>query len=592
MFHLNLSKTMRNLTLLIMGIFMSFPFIVNSQTIVSTTPENKNVVLEEFTGIYCGYCPDGHRLAQELMDSKPDGDVFLINVHTGSYATPQGSDPDFQTSFGASIASQSSLAGYPAGTVNRHLFSGMSQNEDNPGTALSRFDFTTAANTILNQSSYVNVGVEATIDAETRELSVHVELYYTGDSPEATNKLNVALVQNNVVGPQSGSSANPTQVLPDGSYNHMHMLRHLLTGQWGADVSTTTTGTFVDETYTYTLPENINDVELDIGNLEVIAFVAESNQEIISAAGAHPTYINIANTNDAALLAVNTPASVCGAEVEPVVEIINNGSANLVSVEFEYSVNGGSTATHTWTGNLASFQRAEFALPAVTYTAQATNTLNITTTSINDGTDEDASDNSGSTTFAVATTTSANISLEIKPDDYGSETTWEITNSAGTVLHSGGPYTNGNTTVINESFNLSTADCYTFTIFDEYGDGMDSGYGVGYWKLYDNENLFAQGGEFAASDEAPFESDGTTGIISFNNNTPIIYPNPTTGNIFIENAENATVAIYDILGNQIIRTENNQTRFNYDLSKYAVGTYYVKVSKDNKTITKKLMLTK
>ncbi len=65
------------------------------QTFVSTTPENKNVILEEFTGIYCTYCPDGHLIAQNLHDANPN-DVFLINIHTGGYSNPNGpSDPDF-----------------------------------------------------------------------------------------------------------------------------------------------------------------------------------------------------------------------------------------------------------------------------------------------------------------------------------------------------------------------------------------------------------------------------------------------------------------------------------------------------------------
>ena len=41
-----------------------------AQTIVSTTPENKNAILEEFTGIYCVYCPDGHLIANNLKDMK------------------------------------------------------------------------------------------------------------------------------------------------------------------------------------------------------------------------------------------------------------------------------------------------------------------------------------------------------------------------------------------------------------------------------------------------------------------------------------------------------------------------------------------
>ena len=73
-----------------------------SQNFVSTTAENKNVILEEFTGISCGFCPDGHAIAQTLNNANPN-DVFLINIHTGSYANPQGPGTDFNTSFGALV---------------------------------------------------------------------------------------------------------------------------------------------------------------------------------------------------------------------------------------------------------------------------------------------------------------------------------------------------------------------------------------------------------------------------------------------------------------------------------------------------------
>ena len=35
-----------------------FTLATFAQTIVSTDPEDKKVVLEEYTGIHCGYCPD------------------------------------------------------------------------------------------------------------------------------------------------------------------------------------------------------------------------------------------------------------------------------------------------------------------------------------------------------------------------------------------------------------------------------------------------------------------------------------------------------------------------------------------------------
>ena len=145
---------MKNILLLVISyITISYPIL--AQTFVSMNPENKNVVLEEFTGIHCGFCPDGHVVAQGIYDQNP-GDVVLINIHTGGYATPSAGEPDFRTSFGDNIANQSNLSGYPAGTVNRHLFS-MSQNG---GTAMSRGDWQSASSQILNQTSYILLVVQ------------------------------------------------------------------------------------------------------------------------------------------------------------------------------------------------------------------------------------------------------------------------------------------------------------------------------------------------------------------------------------------------------------------------------------------------
>ncbi|MEM7521042.1 MAG: hypothetical protein AAF307_08380, partial [Pseudomonadota bacterium] len=45
------------------------------------------------------------------------GDVVLINIHSGSFASPSGNDPDFRTIHGTLIASAAGIVGYPAGTV-------------------------------------------------------------------------------------------------------------------------------------------------------------------------------------------------------------------------------------------------------------------------------------------------------------------------------------------------------------------------------------------------------------------------------------------------------------------------------------------
>ena len=242
-----------------------------AQNIVGTDPENKNVILEEFTGIHCTYCPSGHQIAQGIQNANPD-DVVLINIHTGGYAVPSGGEPDFRTPWGDAIAGQSGLTGYPAGTVNRHLFPGMSQGS---GTAMSRGNWAAAANQTMAAASYANVGIESYINIETRELTVNVEIYYTDDSPESSNFLNVAILQDSILGPQTGGGAG-------NNYNHMHMLRHLVTGQWGEEITPTTEGTLYQNTISYTIPEDYNDVPVILEHLEVVSYLSQTTQEVIS----------------------------------------------------------------------------------------------------------------------------------------------------------------------------------------------------------------------------------------------------------------------------------------------------------------------
>ena len=148
-------------------------------------------------------------------------------------------------------------------------------------TAMSRGQWNAASNLTLSEASYVNVGVEATIDMVSNELIVHVEAYYTGDSPENTNLINVALLQNNTLGPQSGGGQG-------NNYNHMHRLVHLLTGQWGETISSTTTGSLFDDTYTYTIPADYNDIPVVLQDLEIVVFVTETQQTLVSGNGTYP----------------------------------------------------------------------------------------------------------------------------------------------------------------------------------------------------------------------------------------------------------------------------------------------------------------
>ncbi len=558
---------MKNLYLsLLTGLFATLAF---GQTIVSTTPEDKKVILEEFTGIYCVYCPEGHTIAQGFQQNNP-GEVFLINIHVGSFAAPSGGDPDFRTPFGTAIANQSGLIGYPAGTVNRHVFPGRAQNGGN-GTAMSRNQWVISGNEILNEASYMNMAVEADIDVQTNELTVHVEAFYTGNSPQSTNKLNVALLQNNTLGPQTGGNAG-------NEYVHMNRLIHMVTGQWGDEVSPTTNGSFIDRTYTYTIPSAHNNVPIKIEDLELVVFMTETNQEIISGNGSFPTYSNFEFQQDATISTVAQISDQCGFEIAPVITLQNVGENPLTSVEITYSVNGGTAQNYTWSGNLTSLQSELVTLPGIEYSLEGVNELSVSVQS-----DDNNTNNTYVQSFDQTFTNTNEITLLLNTDNQGSQTTWEIVNVAGDVVESGGPY--GNNQNINETFSLA-GDCYMFNLTDAGGNGSGS------VVLFDSDSnvIYSSSGDYDSGVSVSFSTEGFLGLGENVFGQLAIYPNPANNVVTIQNAENAAVVIYDILGKKLLQVSSISNRETIDVSRFTSGTYFVSIEKDQQSTVQKLII--
>lgn len=561
---------------ILLSIFALAAIGVSAQTIVSTTAQNKKVVLEEFTGIYCQYCPQGHAIAQSIKNNNP-GNVFLINIHQGGFAVPEIGDPDFRTSFGNAIANQSGLTGYPAGTVNRHVFSGLQQGAVGT-TAMSRGNWANATNQILAQSSYVNVATEATIDVQTREITVLVEVYYTGNSPLSTNKLNVALLQNNTIGKQ----ANTTGIIS--GYNHMHRLVHLITGQWGENITSTSTGSFHSQTFTYTIPEHYNNIPALLGDMEIVAFVAESNQKIISGAGTYPEF-TFTHENNIALKGIKNIIPSCLTNITPVVSVENTGSEDITSIDFEYSVNGGTTNTYNWTGNLESLKRTEIQLPQSTeFILEDSNILTVNIISLED---EGANDNSFELMFEKSPIeVSTLLTLSLNTDNWGYEASWNVKDSNGNTVQSGQNYGSNQTYTIQ--ITLPNSGCYQFNLFDAYGDGG------GAVSLVDNNGsqvFSSPTGNYGSGTTLYFSADSTLSSSEFDFSNDIrLYPNPSTGVFFLnDNQQTVSIAVVDTLG-KVVYSQNNVGQ-SVDLSNLPKGIYFARVTNENNnTITQKIII--
>lgn len=251
---------------------------VKSQVYVSTTPMNKVAVIEEFTGVRCSNCPDGHATLASILTANP-GQAIGIGYHpsNSSYTSPYTGNPDFRRSYLDAFYTTpfcGTSRFMPSAFINRREWS--------TGEKISsRTIWSSSATSIMGESSPLNVGLNAEYDASTNTLDVTVEVYFTADVSDNVF-LYVALAENNLVAEQSNGGTN---------YVHYHVFREALaTEQWGESITgATTTGSLFTQTYNF---DNTTAAYI-MNNCEVSAFVRNAtDEEIISGNQVPVTVIN------------------------------------------------------------------------------------------------------------------------------------------------------------------------------------------------------------------------------------------------------------------------------------------------------------
>ncbi len=481
---------------------LAFSFSLKAQQFVSTDPTNRNVIIEEFTGRNCGYCPDGHRIVNELMASNP-GRVWGVNIHAGGYAVT--SYPNMITPDGNTIHGGFNISGYPTGVVNRSTPDGQ-----------SRSAWAGMANTQMSQVSECNVAGMVVINPENRMATITVEVYYTGNSTVSENYLTVAMLQDSILGSQADyGNYNPTQWVGN-QYVHTHILRDVITSSaWGDPISPTTQGTLITRTYEYEIPEVIgspNGVNVDLNNIFFLAWVAERQQGNAYRPILTGCELDMVQGVDAPIYPSVTGVMQAGGNTCSHTKVIEVGVQNLgyetitsMTVEVELE---GETTTISWEGELPQYAGEKLTttidVPFGTYTA------NVNIVEANGTPCSHQGSGSISCIEWADLETEADeveLRLDLMQDKYGAQITWDVTASDGTVLASGGPYitlAGATSTQLNiEYFTVPADECATFHIHDGGQNGICCSYGHGYYIIKDSEGNVLVGDE----DNGQFGSD-------------------------------------------------------------------------------------
>lgn len=121
--------------------------------------------------------------------------------------------------------------------------------------------------------------------------------------------------------------------------------------------------------------------------------------------------------------------------------------------------------------------------------------------------------------------------VALQLDDYPEETSWEITDQQGNIVASGAGYGVPNQ-LVADSFCLANG-CYTFTIYDSYGDGICCGFGSGYYNLIDSTVVLTNGGNFGSSESFPFCLNASLPLSIYQTNSTASSCAAATGTITI-----------------------------------------------------------
>lgn len=298
----------------------------------------------------------------------------------------------------------------------------------------------------------------------------------------------------------------------------------------------------------------------DLTQLSAIGFIQDNmDKGIQQGANSSTTPLTMPFNNDVQPMTVaNYSTTNCSGNISPIVTIRNNGNNPVTSMTIKYSVNSETPATYTWNGNLPTLKETVVSLPAYSFTPMASDTLRIYSDQVNNVTDEYLKNDTATVIVVSPAITTKNYALLfLRTDNAPQETTWDVKNSSGIIIDSGGPYVTPNHNY-HDTIHLDGAGCYTFTIHDAGGNGLCCANGQGLYQLSNSAGtIIKTGGTFGSSEFTEVKMDWPTAVEQIEKYNMKVFPNPFNGEarvtFYLVNPENVILNLYNSTG-QLVRS--------------------------------------
>lgn len=220
----------------------------------------KNVLIEDFTGTWCGYCP---RVAYGIEK------VLEQNITAVPVAIHRGNDP-YNFAEGSILESQINLTGYPTAMINRTL-----------EWAYPEPNNTIQVKNQTGPNADLGIAMNSTVANGTINLDVKVKF----DANMTGLKLVVYALENNLIYNQTNYTSYYGGVSTIQNFEHDNVLRASLTNILGdAITSNTNDGDIYTRNFTVNVPSNV----ANASNLSFVAFVIGTDNKAINVRAALP----------------------------------------------------------------------------------------------------------------------------------------------------------------------------------------------------------------------------------------------------------------------------------------------------------------
>lgn len=321
------------------------------------------------------------------------------------------------------------------------------------------------------------------------------------------------------------------------------------------------------------------------------------------------TYGAINQTDDAAAEMIIAPTDnllqlrynpTCG---EPVVVIKNLGSNPLNTVDIHYGLNGGSSYTYSWQGDLGFLEKDTVVLPRPDWNEVSGKTGEFWFELLNPNGNIDPTpyNNKLTSSFKMALMIAKNaIQFYFKTDDNPDETTWKLYDINGNLLYENEPDMLAQTTYIKE---LSLANgSYKLCLYDSSEDGLSfmnterAKAGSAYLRRKDRlEYSYQFKPDFGRSAQVYFAINEYSGletkIDAVNIKDFTVFPNPAHSILYLDmsdiHGKMLSAEIYDLSGKKVMSMSVPQLQVNkIGIDYLPSGTYLIVIKEGNRQIAK------